>query len=154
MAETIHPIAEDTEVRVTHDSVGLAGSDSYRAGMKYTVGVYVSEEESDWEIPEGSGKAQAFYWLNSDDGTEAAVPAKHVEALRSAEEMAARTLPTLGEARKFLRHLCGEEGASFSIDEVDYSGVDATPVLLHGTAHNGLPVTIVVQVLSVEEGEI
>lgn len=140
---TQHPIAPGAKARVT-DTVTVDGR-TYRAGFEFEVEAYVPAEESD--------DARAYYEGSSAGGSgDVVLYADNVEQVMSAEQMAARQLPTLDQVRRHLMSgVMGDNNQGLEIDETIVVGEPT--VALYGQTAEGLRFTAHVTVTLVEHAD-
>lgn len=88
----------------------------YPPGFEFEVEDYVPDGEI-------NGEPAVFYWGNANGGcNNVCVLAADVEQVKSAEEMAARTLPGEKELLEFIASALLTDRDGISVDEVDRSG--------------------------------
>lgn len=105
-------------IRVTTDLASPAafGIRRYPPGFEFEVEDYVPDGEI-------NGEPAVFYWGNVHGGANnVCVLADDVEQVKSAEEMAARTLPSAEDLLGFIASALLSDHDGIEIDEVDRSG--------------------------------
>lgn len=99
-------------------------------GTRFTVEGYVPAEESE------DGKP--FYWGSTSGGlNNIIVPTKHVKLIKSANQMAQRTVPTVAELTRALNSALHVSADKFSIDETDQDQ-DSGTIECAGETEDGL----------------
>lgn len=131
--------------KITHDSTDEWEGKKYRAGTLIEIEEYIDAEEAE--------DGQAFYWASS-HGTgnmnDITVDAAHVELAKTAEQMAARRIPTMEELRDFLGSALLDEGDTFEVTETDRDGAG---VEIAGKTHDGLRFAATIQITSIYEAD-
>jgi hypothetical protein len=118
------------------------GGYNYYAGMTFTIEDHVTAEEA--EADDGFGY---YYGSNNGGMNNVEVREDHVEAIKSREEMDARTIPTIDEVAA---HIGSEaHGGDLGIHESDWGSGDGV-INLYGTTEDGLGFAAVIKVLAVE----
>lgn len=139
------PIENGTLAKITHDSTGKWEGDSYKAGRLIEIEDYIDANEAEDGI--------AFYWASS-HGTgnmnDVTVDARHVEVVRTADQMTARRIPTMEELRDFLGSALLDEGDTFEVTETDRDGPG---VEIAGKTHDGLRFAATIQITSIYEAD-
>ena len=139
-------MATGAQARLLREAKSLSGPTAkdrtYPQGFTFTVEDYVSVEES-----EGGN---AFYWGSTNGGiNNVNFLASDVEQVKTAEEMAARPLPTPQQLAVLLGSGIGSFDADgFELVGADYSDGDGT-VEFDGLTADGLPFSFAVQVTAV-----
>ena len=121
-----HPMPNGTIVRVNGYSRPVEVED------------YVSEPPN----------TKGFYYLNSPSGFNDVIRAEGdiIEVVATAEEAAARRVPTREQVHRLLATLCGEETDDLSVDETE---VDENHVTLYGENGRGQRFAVEVRVSSI-----
>lgn len=141
---TQHPIAPGAMASVT-ETVTVDGR-TYQPGFWFEVEAYVPAEESD--------DARAYYTGSSANGSgDVTVYADHVEQTISAEQMAARQVPTFDAVRRHLMACTlGGYGHGFELDEASAGDGEQT-IELAGETTEGLRFTAYVTVTLIEHAD-
>jgi hypothetical protein len=115
----------------------------YGQGVEFEIEDYATAEQA--ESSDGYG-----YYMGSNQGgfNNVEVREDHVELVKSREEMAARTIPTLAEVAEHIASEATGFGDDIEFDEADYSAKDGT-FEIYGSK-DGLRFAACVKVLTVE----
>lgn len=116
----------------------------------YSYGAGVEFEVEDYATAEQAGESHGYYMGSSNGGfNNVEVREDHVELVKSAADMRARTIPT---AAALAEHLASEALGGFGdidLDEADYSDHDGS-FEVFGTTADGLRFGATVKVTSIE----
>lgn len=143
MSETTTPIAEGALVRLTREVHDL------RAGTEFRIGEYL-EPRPEAEREDDEIDVPHYYGDVNGGCNNVFAPADAVELVKSAEAMAARKVPTVGEIAQELGITDGWSDA-FEIDEWIRSGDE---IECYGKTAEGLPFGFTVKVTATWETDL
>jgi len=134
--EIKHPLPEGTKVRVTRTTDHPRAA---HASTEFLVEDYVSATDAEDGV--------AFYIGSTVNGCSSVdANADAIEIVMTAEQMAARALPSMAAVRRYVGNLAGD------VDGFEVNGsepVGDNLVELHGETDDGLPFTVTVEIKSI-----